>query len=179
MAKRYAGVIRKTKSPVCPIYGTTRLWASEGAWTPKYPDRSAGTGGLIAPIHFDHSFGDLDGRLAGRRGQIERVRAGNWRDETRGPVRQAEPPLSGALVQGECCLPTGIVEKQGGDDGASLQVQPAQVGETGESDASQKLAAVFGVVKADERCKKYFFSGAQNADGLLDQIELRTQIPDA
>ena len=112
------------------------------------------------------SFREVDEKARGRRGTAPRL----------GSLDRYENEATDAAARS---LPAGVVEQQCSDDRPSLQVQPAEIGEAPDTDALEKSAAVLGVVEAHECGEKSLLAGTHDADGVIDQLNLGTQVPHA
>lgn len=80
-------------------------------------------------------------------------------------------------MAGEADSPAVVVEQQVGDDFAALQVETAEIGEPLELAALEHRAAFIGVVKADHSGQEHPLAAAQYAQGVVEPLYIRSQLP--
>ena len=80
-------------------------------------------------------------------------------------------------VVGRSDLPAAVVEYQIGDHLTPLQIQATEVGKPLEAAALEHRGALARVVEAHHRGQEHALSAAQNAQGVVEFQQVRTQVP--
>src|SRR6185437_3902677 len=93
------------------------------------------------------------------------------------PGRDACPSGDEGVIVWVAELPAGVVQEERCNHGSALEIESAEVGESLDVGALQELTAILSVVEARERGEEHFLARAHDADGAVDEVHLRAEVP--